>query len=67
MHIVALGNRGYLGAGEKGKPAVVGSTTEARSFETLNQANKAILRTQKTHPDFNTSDAKAIVATRRRA
>lgn len=66
MHIVELGNRGYLGSTEKGKPAVVQSAGAARTFETLNQAKKAIARVQKTQPDFDMSAATPIVATRRR-
>lgn len=66
MHIVELGNRGYLGT-ENQKPAVVKSTTEARTFETLTQAKKAIARAQKVQPNFDISDAKPVVATRKRA
>lgn len=66
MHIVELGNRGYLGT-ENQKPAVVKSTAEARTFETLTQATKAIARAKKVQPTFDISDAKPVVATRKRA
>jgi hypothetical protein len=62
MHIVALGNDGYLGRCTRGRPACVKSIKEATPFNTKSQAERAIARTREKFPhSVNMSEAAPFV------
>jgi len=58
MHVIRLGNRGYVGG--ESKPQVVKSMLEARQFKTKNLAERGIERLRNKNPGFDMSDADTI-------
>jgi hypothetical protein len=62
VHILELGNKGYLKDGG-GAPACTQSKAEARKFNTKKQGERLLSRLNKKNPDILSDGAKIIPAT----
>ena len=61
MHLITLGNRGYLKECS-GAPQITATTKEAREVSTKKQASRHLDRVARKFPDFDVSDAKIDVS-----
>jgi hypothetical protein len=63
MHIIQIGQKGYLKAG-RGAPTCTTTESEARPFATRKQGQRAATRLVMNHPEFAGSGATVITASK---